>query len=93
MALRSSSRLSPWRFRRFHFKEEALTASVRRSYAMHLHGGRVAAGEPVNIPADLSPDSLFVKDLRQHGIPAEDDVNCGNTNLNEDTIVVVVIAT
>ena len=51
---------------------------------------RVAAGEPVNIPSDLD---LFVKDLRQHGTPAEDDVNCGNTNLNEDMIVVVVIAT
>ena len=49
---------------------------------------RVAAGEPVNIPADLD---LFVKDLRQHGTSAEDDVNWGNTNLNEDMIVVVVI--
>ena len=54
---------------------------------------RVAAGEPVNIPADLELDSLFVKDLRQHETPAEDDVNCGNTNWNEDMIVVVVIAT
>ena len=81
VALRISSRVSPWRSRRFHFKEEALTASV-------------AVGEPVNIPADLDLDSLFVKDLRQHGTPAEDDdVNCGNTNLNEDMIVVVVIAT
>ena len=54
---------------------------------------RVAAGEQVNIPADLELDSLFVKDLRQHETPAEDDVNCGNTNWNEDMIVVVVIAT
>ena len=33
VALRISSRLSPLRSRRFHFKEEALTASVRRPYA------------------------------------------------------------
>ena len=36
VALRISSRLSPWRSRRFHFKEEALTASVRRSYATFM---------------------------------------------------------
>ena len=36
VALRISSRLSPWRSRRFHFKEETLTASVRRSYATFM---------------------------------------------------------
>ena len=36
VALRINSRLSPWRSQRFHFKEEALTASVRRSYATFM---------------------------------------------------------
>jgi len=66
VALRISSRLSPWRFQVripvLSSAGEARTASVLMPPTRQTR--RLAAGEPVKIPADLVLDSLFVKDFR-----------------------------
>ena len=66
VALRISSRLSPWRSRSFYFSGEAQTASVRRCNAIFPADTTFRDWRTSQhyIPADLDLDSLFVKDLR-----------------------------
>ena len=62
--------------------------------------GRQARNFTTNVPKILdlksSSEQIFSENLRWvplvKGMKHEDDVNCGNTNLNDDIIVAVVLA-